>query len=157
MVTLQILEVEEDEEGIRLDRWFRRHFPSIGHGQLEKLLRKGQIRLDEKRAKSSTRIQKGQRIKVPPVKLDERPRLKKKLNFDATDRDIEILRQSVIHKDEHIIAINKPAGLAVQGGSGTSKHVDAMLNSLQFEMKERPKLNTPFFQSHIDLTIFNIR
>ena len=140
MVTLQIFEVEEDEEGIRLDRWFKRHFPSIGHGQLEKLLRKGQIKLDEKRAKSSTRIQKGQRIKVPPVKLDERPRPKKKSNFDATDRDIETLRQSVIHKDEHIIAINKPAGLAVQGGSGTSKHVDAMLNSLQFEMKERPKL-----------------
>ena len=69
MVTLQILEVEEDEEGIRLDRWFKRHFPSIGHGQLEKLLRKKQILLDEKRAKSSTRIQKGQRIKVLPLKL----------------------------------------------------------------------------------------
>ncbi len=140
MTILQVFEVEEEEEGIRLDRWFKRKFPAIGHGQLEKLLRKGQIRLNGKRTKSNTRIKSGQLIKVPPIRNVERPLPKKKLNSKVTNQDIETLCQSVIYKDEHIIAINKPPGLAVQGGSGISKHVDAMLNSLQFEMKERPKL-----------------
>jgi 23S rRNA pseudouridine955/2504/2580 synthase len=140
MVTLQTLQVSGDDDGIRLDRWFRRHFPDIGHGQLEKLLRKGEVRVNGKRAKSNTRIESGQDIRVPPVKLDMRPKSKKIKTDNITDQDVEMLRQSIIHKDDHIIAINKPAGLAVQGGSGTSKHVDAMLNGLQFEMKERPKL-----------------
>ena len=140
MVTLKTLQVGGEDDGIRLDRWFKRHFPDIGHGRLEKLLRKGQVRIDGKRAKSSTRIEEGQEIRVPPISADPRPRPKKVVKDNVTDRDVELLRQAVIHKDDHIIAINKPAGLAVQGGSGTSKHVDAMLNGLQFEMKERPKL-----------------
>jgi 23S rRNA pseudouridine955/2504/2580 synthase len=140
MVTLQTIEVQEDEEGVRLDRWFKRHFPTLGHGHLEKFLRKGQVRLDGKRVKSSTRVVKGQKIRIPPITLDDRPRLKIKSATNVTDQDVEMLLESVIFKDDHIIAINKPAGLAVQGGSGTSKHIDAMLNSLQFEMKERPKL-----------------
>ncbi|MBT5939430.1 MAG: RluA family pseudouridine synthase [Rhodospirillaceae bacterium] len=140
MVSLKTLQVKEDDDGIRLDRWFKRHFPDIAHGQLEKLLRKGQIRVDGKRAKSNTRIEEGQEIRVPPVKADARPRPKKVTTDNVTDRDVEMLRQSVIHMDDHVIAINKPAGLAVQGGSGQSKHIDAMLNGLQFEMKERPKL-----------------
>ena len=138
MLRLQILEVKENDDGVRLDRWFKRHFPALGHGQLEKLLRKGQVRLDGKRVKSGARVIKGQKIRIPPLTLMERSQPKK--NSNVTDRDIDLLLQSVIHKDEHIIAINKPAGLAVQGGSGMSKHIDAMLNSLRFEMKERPKL-----------------
>ena len=140
MVKLKTLQVDGEDDGIRLDRWFKRHFPDIGHGRLEKLLRKGQVRIDGKRAKSNTRIEEGQEIRVPPISADPRPRPKKVVKDNVTDRDVELLRQAVIHKDDHIIAINKPAGLAVQGGSGTSKHVDAMLNGLQFEMKERPKL-----------------
>ncbi len=140
MVSLQALTVKEDDDGIRLDRWFKRHFPDIAHGQLEKLLRKGEVRVDGKRAKSNTRIEEGQEIRVPPVKIDVRPRPKKVSIDNVTDRDVEMLVQSIIHKDDHIIAINKPAGLAVQGGTGTSKHIDAMLNGLRFEMKERPKL-----------------
>ena len=140
MAPLKTLQVSSDDDGIRLDRWFKRHFPELGHGRLEKLLRKGQVRVDGKRAKSNTRIEEGQEIRVPPISADPRPRPKKVAEDNVTDRDVEMLRQAVIHKDDHIIAINKPAGLAVQGGSGTSKHVDAMLNGLQFEMKERPKL-----------------
>ena len=138
MLRLQILEVKENDDGVRLDRWFKRHFPALPHGQLEKLLRKGQVRLDGKRVKSGARVIQGQKIRIPPLTLMERSQPKK--NSNVTDRDIDLLLQSVIHKDEHIIAINKPAGLAVQGGSGMSKHIDAMLNSLRFEMKERPKL-----------------
>jgi 23S rRNA pseudouridine955/2504/2580 synthase len=134
------MEVKEEEDGLRLNRWFKRHFPEIRYGQLERLLRKGQIRVDGKRIKSSTRVEKGQKIKVPPIKFKEQSIPKNIVKTDITNYDIEILHQSIIYKDEHVIALNKPAGLAVQGGSGTSKHVDAMLNKLQFEMKERPKL-----------------
>jgi 23S rRNA pseudouridine955/2504/2580 synthase len=140
MVTLQTLIVKGDDDGIRLDRWFKRHFPDIGHALLEKFLRTGQVRVDGKRVKSNTRIKEAQEIRVPPIKLDARPHRKKVIKDNVTEHDVEMLRQSIIYKDEHIIAINKPSGLAVQGGSGTSKHVDAMLNGLQFEMKERPKL-----------------
>ena len=140
MIPVQTFEVEEKEEGVRLDRWFKRHFPTLWHGQLEKFLRKGQVRLDGKRTKSGARVVKGQRIRIPPLSLDERPRSKTKSITNVSDHDIELFLESVIYKDDHVIAINKPAGLAVQGGSGVSKHVDAMLNSIQFEMKERPKL-----------------
>ena len=140
MVKLHTLQVNSDDDGIRLDRWFKRHFSDIGHGQLEKLLRSGQVRINGKRAKSNTRIIKGQEIRVPPIKIETRPRRKKILTDSITEHDVEKLRQSIIYKDDHIIAINKPAGLAVQGGSGTSKHIDAMLNGLRFEMKDRPKL-----------------
>jgi len=140
MLKLRILEVTEEEDGMRLDRWFKRHFSEIRHGQLERLLRKGQIRVDGKRFRSSTRIEKGQKVKIPPIKINDRPISTNKIKTNITDQDVEILRKSVIYKDEYIIALNKPAGLAVQGGSGTSKHIDAILNKLQFDMKERPKL-----------------
>ena len=136
----KIYEVRNEDEGIRLDRWFKRYFPEIGHVQLERLLRKGQIRLDGKRVKSNTRIEESQKIRIPPIKTNERVGTKNRSKFIVTREDSKILHNSIIYKDEYIIAINKPAGLAVQGGSGTSKHIDAMLNNLQFEMKERPKL-----------------
>ncbi len=140
MRSAQILQVKGDDDGIRLDRWFRRHFPDIPHGQLEKLLRKGQIRLDGKRVKSNTRIFKEQKVRVPPVKLFEPRRTGKFNRRGVSDKEVAELRRAVIYKDDSIIAINKPAGMAVQGGSRTSRHVDAMLSGLQYEMKDRPKL-----------------
>ena len=59
-------EVQADEADVRLDRWFKRHYPAIGHGQLEKLLRTGQIRVDGKRVKANARLAPGQKIRVPP-------------------------------------------------------------------------------------------
>jgi len=132
--------VDVEGDGIRLDRWFKRHFPDINHGYLQKLLRKGHIKVDGQRAKSNTRIQNGQEIKVPKITDNPAPKVRK-VNYNTIeDNDIDLLKSSVIFKDDHIIAINKPAGLAVQGGSRTSKHVDAMLSSLQYDLKERPKL-----------------
>ena len=132
--------IDSDEDGIRLDRWFRRHFPDINHGYLQKLLRKGHIKVDGHRAKSNTRVQDGQDITIP--KIRDNPVTKaRKVNYNRiNDNDIDLLKSSVIFKDDYIIAINKPSGLAVQGGSRTSKHVDAMLSSLQYDFKERPKL-----------------
>jgi len=140
MSSIQIFQVKDDDDGIRLDRWFRRHFPDIPHGQLQKLLRQGQIRLDGKRVKSSSRICKKQKVRVPPVKSLEVRRTPLVKRNRVTDKEVAALRRAIIHKDDSIIAINKPTGMAVQGGSRTSRHVDAMLSGLQFEMKDRPKL-----------------
>jgi len=125
----------EDGEG-RLDRWFRRHYPALGHGRLEKLLRTGQVRVDGKRAKSGDRVSPGQAIRVPP--LGTAPAAPSSPRPGA--QDDATLRGLVIHRDDHAIVLNKPAGLAVQGGSNTTRHVDGLLDGLRFGLDERPRL-----------------
>ncbi len=128
--------VEEDEEGLRLDRWFRRHYPDLPFGQLARLIRKGQVRLDGHRAKTNTRLLSGQMIRIPPDVDQARPLAEKPVGAE----DQEFMRSLVIYRDKHVIAINKPHGLAVQGGTKTTRHVDAMLDALCFDAKERPRL-----------------
>ena len=131
--------VDADEAEQRLDRWFKRHFPAVTHGQLSKLLRTGQIRIDGKRAKSNQRLEPGQAIRIPPLGL-EAPHLQ---FAKPARRDSETgaeLIEAIIYRDDDMIALNKPAGLAVQGGSGTTKHVDGALDSLRFGYSERPRL-----------------
>ena len=135
--------VTADEAELRLDRWFKRHFPGLGHGRLEKLLRTGQVRVDGKRAKSGQRLEAGQVVRVPP--LDERATRKPegpvpKPPVRVADADAAALRDAVIFRDAEVLAINKPAGLAVQGGTGMARHLDAMLDVLRFEASERPRL-----------------
>jgi 23S rRNA pseudouridine955/2504/2580 synthase len=139
MSGVRTIRVGEDEAELRLDRWFRRHFPGLTHGRLEKLLRTGQVRVDGGRAKASARLAPGQEIRVPPLgepaaAPTERPQR------TVSDADAEFVRTLVIHKDDQVLALNKPAGLAVQGGSGTTRHVDGMLDALRFEARERPRL-----------------
>jgi 23S rRNA pseudouridine955/2504/2580 synthase len=134
--------VAEDEADIRLDRWFRRHFPELGHGRLEKLLRTGQVRVDGKRAKAGQRLEPGQSVRVPPIQEPDpaagagrfRPEPK------ISDKDAQDLLSRVLYRDDDVIAIDKPAGLAVQGGTGTVRHLDAMLDVLRFDAQERPRL-----------------
>jgi 23S rRNA pseudouridine955/2504/2580 synthase len=136
--------VAADEAELRLDRWFRRHFPDLGHGRLEKLLRTGQVRVDGKRAKSGTRLASGQVVRVPPLPTEnpERatPRSRPPSQLRLTGRDVAALRDSVLFMDDSVIAIDKPSGLAVQGGSGQHRHLDAMLDGLRFDRSERPRL-----------------
>ncbi len=147
MSEVLLVTVSDDDDGQRLDRWFRRAYPGLGHGRLEKLLRGGQIRVDGGRAKSSTRIEAGQTIRVPPLPADALAapnRAGKKpttsSTSDLTPAEREELENSVIYRDEAVIALNKPAGLAVQGGTGQEKHLDMMLDHLRFEAAERPRL-----------------
>lgn len=127
--------VSDDEAGQRLDRWFRHHFPGVPHGRLEKLLRTGQVRVDGHRVKGNTRLEAGQQIRVPPLETAVPPKPK------APDpRGVKELTDAIVHMDEHVIVIDKPAGLAVQGGRGVGRSVDALLDGLRFEKKERPKL-----------------
>ena len=134
--------VAADEAEIRLDRWFRRHFPGLGHGRLEKLLRTGQVRVDGKRAKSGTRLASGQVVRVPPLPAEnpERATPRPQPRPQPTARDVAALRDSVLFMDDSVIAIDKPSGLAVQGGSGQRRHLDAMLDALRFDRSERPRL-----------------
>lgn len=130
--------VEADDADIRLDRWFRRHHPELTHGRLEQMLRGGQIRVDGKRAKSGDRLSTGQVIRVPPMMAVV---TEKKIRAEAASSALaEDLKARIVHRDPLVLALNKPPGLAVQGGSRTTVHVDGMLDALQFEAKERPRL-----------------
>lgn len=133
--------IAADETDIRLDRWFRRHFPQVGHGYLEKLLRTGQVRVDGHRAKASLRLEAGQTVRVPPLveaAVSAGPRAPAQPRVSRRDADDLLAR--VLYRDADVIAIDKPAGLAVQGGTGTSRHLDAMLDVLRFDAPERPRL-----------------
>jgi 23S rRNA pseudouridine955/2504/2580 synthase len=139
MSGVRTVTVAADEADIRLDRWFRRHAPQLTHGMLEKLLRAGQIRVDGKRAKSNQRLVPGQEVRVPPLPEAPAPVVEKR-PAPVSEADVRLLRDAVLHMDEHVIALNKPPGLAVQGGTGMAdRHLDAMLDALRFG-GERPRL-----------------
>jgi 23S rRNA pseudouridine955/2504/2580 synthase len=133
---VKVVAVAADDEGVRLDRWFRRHFPNLPHGRLEKLLRTGQVRLDGKRVKANARLAVGSKLRLPPLA----PAPSRCGPKPPSAEDAEALCSLVIYKDRDVIAINKPAGLAVQGGTKTDRHLDAMLDALRFEAVERPRL-----------------
>jgi len=141
---VQSVKVSEDETDLRLDRWFSRRFPELGHGRLEKLLRTGQVRVDGKRAKANQRLEAGQTIRVPPLgapsseRPDAAPAVKRAK--PVSDEEAKALKGSILYRDEDVLVINKPAGLAVQGGTNMDHHLDAMLDLLMFEAKERPRL-----------------
>ena len=136
---VQLRAVSRDEAGLRLDRWFQRHFPELGHGALQKLLRTGQVRIDGKRAEAKDRVEPGQSIRLPPG-VTGAPPAKPRAVPTVSDRDAAEIQGLVIHKDDHVIVLNKPPGLAVQGGSGPSRHVDGKLDALRFGYDERPRL-----------------
>lgn len=120
---------------MRLDRWFAVHFPNVPFGRLQKLIRTGQVRVDKGRAKTNMRLSAGQVVRVPPVdegKADTGP----KVNAD----DARFLRSLILYEDDDIYVFNKPSGLAVQGGSGTKRHIDGMLKSLPNKKGEAPRL-----------------
>ena len=128
--------VSADEAGMRLDRWFRTRYPTLKHGQLQKLLRTGQVRVDGKRAKTDTRVDEGQAVRVPPLRIAE----------DGADRppkldgDAAALKDMTLFEDEAVLVLDKPYNLAVQGGSGLSRHLDGMLEALRDRQGRKPRL-----------------
>lgn len=136
MSGVQIKTVAEDEAGMRLDRWFKAHFPAVRHGELEKYLRKGQVRVAGGRVKSNRRLETGEEIRIPPLSETQ---IRTKPASTYSPQDAEAIKRLIIFEDDAIIALNKPFGLAVQGGVKTSQHVDAMLGALE-KNGERPRL-----------------
>ena len=129
------IEIGPAEDGVRLDRWFKRHWPHLGHGQVQKLLRSGQVRVDGGRAKADTRLNAGAMVRVPP--LPDAPPAGSRETL--SERDYAYVRQMVIYEDDEVLALNKPSGLAVQGGTKTTQHVDRLLSAWGEGLK-RPRL-----------------
>ncbi len=125
MSGVQTLEVTADEAEMRVDRWFKKRFPHVPHGMVEKLLRKGQIRVDGGRVKGAQRLEEGQAIRVPP--LPDPGEVKE--SAPLSREDAAFARSLVIYEDKELIALNKPHGLAVQGGSKQSRHLDRLLEA----------------------------
>ncbi len=137
MSRVQTLTVGGDEAEQRLDRWFRRRFPHVSQGQIEKMCRKGEIRVDGARVKGATRIGPGQQVRVPPLPEDDAPAPDAPKISDADER---MIREAVLYRDDHLIVLNKPAGLPTQGGSGVRRHVDGLAEALCFGYPEKPRL-----------------
>lgn len=133
---VKTLYVDAGEDGVRLDRWFKRRWPHVSNIQINKLARSGQIRVDGARVKGDSRLNAGAQVRVPPLpepgeKPDGPPRL--------SDQDVRFVKGLVLYEDDLVLALNKPSGLAVQGGTKTTRHVDRLLSAWG-EGLERPRL-----------------
>jgi 23S rRNA pseudouridine955/2504/2580 synthase len=133
---VKTLYVADGEDGVRLDRWFKRRWPHLSHIQIQKLARSWQIRVDGARAKADQRLAAGAQVRVPPLPEDQ-PREDRAA--ELSDRDVAYARSLVLYEDDEVLALNKPVGLAVQGGTKTTKHVDRLLSAWG-EGMERPRL-----------------
>jgi 23S rRNA pseudouridine955/2504/2580 synthase len=133
--------VAREEEGMRLDRWFRIHLPQVNFAYLNKLTRSGQVRVEGGRARTNTRLTEGQEIRVPPLNFDKRAADEPAAEVKPLSKaDRALLKGMTIYEDKDLLILNKPPGLAVQGGTGTHRHLDGMLESLGLELGERPRL-----------------
>lgn len=145
MSGIEQITVTADEAGMRLDRWFKSHFPGLGFGHLQKLLRTGQVRVDGKRVDAATRIATGQVVRIPPMQTDARVSATDKANArprprKLNDSDRQAVEAMVLYEDREVMVLNKPAGLAVQGGSGLTRHLDGMLEAFRDAKGEKPRL-----------------
>jgi 23S rRNA pseudouridine955/2504/2580 synthase len=119
--------VTEDEAGMRVDRWFKRRYPTLALSHLAKICRKGEVRVDGKRVETSSRLEMGQKVRVPPLKIEPpaSPAVKR-----AAPEDVAAIRAMTLFEDKDLMVLNKPFGLATQGGSGQKRHIDGMLEAL---------------------------
>lgn len=138
MSGVQVIEVPEGEGDQRLDRWLKRRFPQLSQGRIEKMCRKGECRVDGGRVKAATRLEDGQKVRVPPLPDGAAPPVP--VAPKISDKDAEMIQNCVIYRDDHVIALNKPPGLPVQGGSGQTRHVDGLGEALRFGLDENPRL-----------------
>lgn len=137
---VETIEISERDGGQRLDRWFRHHFPDVSQGYLQKLLRTGQVRIDGKRVEAKERVEAGQKVRVPKV-----VRLPKKDNpalvaASTSKADRAAIEAMILFEDDDVLVLNKPFGLAVQGGTGTRHHIDGMLAGMADRFGDRPRL-----------------
>jgi 23S rRNA pseudouridine955/2504/2580 synthase len=138
---VETIEVRPDESDLRLDRWFRMHFPDVTYGFFQKLLRTGQVRVDSRRVQPNERLEPGARVRVPKAvrALAQRtPSVHPPLGLSAADRDF--VSRLILFEDEHVLVLNKPFGIAVQGGTGTKRHIDGLLSGMADRFGDRPRL-----------------
>ncbi|MDF1856933.1 RluA family pseudouridine synthase [Pseudooceanicola sp.] len=138
MSRVQTITVGPGDGDQRLDRWLRRMFPHVAQGRIEKMCRKGELRVDGARVKANTRLEPGQDVRIPP--LPEAGPSVPIRQTRVSEADIRFIRSCVLWKDDHIIALNKPPGLPVQGGSKLTRHVDQLAEGLRYDLEEKPRL-----------------
>ena len=135
---VQTAKVSADEAGMRVDRFLEARFPGLSFSRIQRVIRKGELRVNGKRAQPKQRLEAGQAVRIPPLRLDQpRPRSPEN-EADAKTRDF--LKSITLHEDADVLVLNKPMGLAVQGGSGTTRHLDGMLEVLRDAQGQRPRL-----------------
>lgn len=133
---VQMITVDEKDDNIRVDRWFARHYPDLKNGMLQRLIRGKNIRVNGAKTSTDMRLKAGDILRVPPLDVSQKNNLPRRLS----KADIDFMRSLVIYKDADVIVLNKPAGIAVQGGSGQVRHIDGLLDALRFEKDEKPRL-----------------
>jgi 23S rRNA pseudouridine955/2504/2580 synthase len=132
---VQTVTVSGDEAGMRVDRFFEARFPGLSFSHIQRIIRKGEVRVNGRRVEPKGRLDAGQTVRIPPLKLDA-PKPAKAA--DATTRDF--LKSITLYEDADVLVLNKPMGLAVQGGSGTTRHVDGMLEAMRDAQGQKPRL-----------------
>ncbi|UWR00213.1 RluA family pseudouridine synthase [Rhodobacteraceae bacterium S2214] len=141
MSGVQTRVVGPDEGDQRVDRYLRRLFPHVTQGRIEKMCRKGEVRVDGGRVKSNSRVEVGQKVRIPPLPTEEEAAAAARLNkHGVTKADAKLIQSCVIYRDADMIVINKPAGLATQGGTNTTRHVDGLSEALMYDYDEKPRL-----------------
>jgi 23S rRNA pseudouridine955/2504/2580 synthase len=135
---VQNVAVSADESGMRVDRFFEARFPGLSFSHIQRVIRKGEVRVNGKRTQPKNRLEAGQTVRIPPLRLDQpKPRA---LGNEADEKTRDFLKSITLHEDDDVLVFNKPMGLAVQGGSGTTRHLDGMLEVLRDKHGQRPRL-----------------
>jgi len=134
---VQTVAVAPDEGGMRLDRFFEARFPGLSFSHIQRIIRKGEVRVNGRRAQPKDRLEAGQQVRIPPLRLDAP---KPRDDAPAATKDRAFLKSITLYEDTDVLVLNKPMGLAVQGGSGTTRHIDGMLEALRGRDGQKPRL-----------------
>jgi 23S rRNA pseudouridine955/2504/2580 synthase len=135
--TVQKVTISADESGMRVDRFLQARIPDLSFARIQRAIRKGEVRVDGKRVDANDRLEPGQRVRIPPLRAAAPPRLS---GDGAADKTLDFLKSITLYEDADVLVLNKPMGLAVQGGSGTTRHLDGMLEAMRDAHGQRPRL-----------------
>jgi len=134
---VQTVSVSADESGMRVDRFFEARFPGLSFSHIQRIIRKGEVRVNGKRTQPKARLEAGQAVRIPPLKVEAPP---PRDDAPPAQKDRAFLKSIILFEDADVMVLNKPMGLAVQGGSGTARHIDGMLGALRGPDGQRPRL-----------------
>ncbi len=134
---VQTVIVTADENNMRVDRFLEHRFPGLSFSHIQRIVRKGELRINGKRADSKDRLEEGQSVRIPPLRLDA-PKVTQV--SEAQQKTLDALKAMTLYEDADVMVLNKPAGLAVQGGSGMTRHVDQMLEAMRDAKGQKPRL-----------------
>ena len=135
---VQTVVVTADEDNMRVDRFLEARFPGLSFSHIQRIVRKGELRVNGKRADSKDRLEEGQSVRIPPLRLDT-PKAATALS-EAETKTLQVLKDMTLYEDDDVLVLNKPVGLAVQGGSGMTRHVDQMLEVMRDAKGQKPRL-----------------